>query len=392
MRFYNLIKMKNLYFILLWVVFVFPNKGISQFNFIADQFFSVCKGDTFKMSFNIGVNWVSSIDSIHWRFDSNGRNLNIYLDTTIVGNSLYFAYTDTFVDVPPEYPFFDCDVYFTSTDSVHDVKNYILGSGGLAECEIRFAKFTASKRNICAGQCINFTDLSDRYPDAHQWYFEGADPPFSNDRHPKNICYDTPGKYEVKLVVENSINSDSITYPTYIEVLPQPTVETDTIVEISAFLGDTIPVFACATGEHYQWNPATGIACATCPNTSIVVTNQNTYYCTVWNDSICKETCTLKINIKNKESKVFIPNAFSPNADNANDYFEIFGSFVEFKYLKIFNRWGGLLYETLSAEPKWDGYYNGKVLPPGVFVYQIMYTDLNNNETMVKTGTITIVK
>ena len=64
------------------------------------------------------------------------------------------------------------------------------------------------------------------------------------------------------------------------------------------------------------------------------------------------------------EEPLFIPNAFSPNGDGYNDYFEI-KQLVDFPnaHLKVFNRWGNLVYEMkqYGNSPGGNGFWDGKV-------------------------------
>lgn len=67
-----------------------------------------------------------------------------------------------------------------------------------------------------------------------------------------------------------------------------------------------------------------------------------------------------------------LPNFFTPNGDNINDFFEpIHKTFVKKIDIKIYNRWGLLVYETTDPDIHWDGRYikNGQPLPAGTYYY-----------------------
>lgn len=69
------------------------------------------------------------------------------------------------------------------------------------------------------------------------------------------------------------------------------------------------------------------------------------------------------------ESKLEMPNAFSPNGDGINDIYKAkdgFQSIIEF-HAYIFNRWGQKLYEWDDPAGGWDGKYNGKDVKQGVY-------------------------
>jgi gliding motility-associated-like protein len=82
-----------------------------------------------------------------------------------------------------------------------------------------------------------------------------------------------------------------------------------------------------------------------------------------------------------------IPNAFSPNGDGINDYFEILGiEFYENNSISIINRWGNKVYEAkgygVSSSPVfWDGKSNtgfssgNNELPTGTYYYILDFGD-----------------
>lgn len=75
------------------------------------------------------------------------------------------------------------------------------------------------------------------------------------------------------------------------------------------------------------------------------------------------------ITIQISESKLEMPNAFSPNGDGINDIYKAKSghqSLVEF-HAYIFNRWGQKLYEWTDPDGGWDGKYNGKDVKQGVY-------------------------
>jgi gliding motility-associated-like protein len=77
-----------------------------------------------------------------------------------------------------------------------------------------------------------------------------------------------------------------------------------------------------------------------------------------------------------KRAKLVYPNAFTPNNDGNNDVFElVIGQFVSSFEMKVFNRWGELVYSTTNEEDKWDGTYRGIELPEGTYAIMASLTD-----------------
>jgi gliding motility-associated-like protein len=77
---------------------------------------------------------------------------------------------------------------------------------------------------------------------------------------------------------------------------------------------------------------------------------------------------SVTITVTISESKLVMPNAFSPNDDGRNDVYQPkeYQSLVEF-HAYIFNRWGQKLYEWDNPATGWDGKYNGTPVKEGVY-------------------------
>ncbi len=77
--------------------------------------------------------------------------------------------------------------------------------------------FKADSTNIQYNNPVHFTDESAGIPTSWQWTFTGGNPSVSNSQNP-TVTYNTPGIYTVKLRVNNSFGSDSLTKTSYIRV------------------------------------------------------------------------------------------------------------------------------------------------------------------------------
>jgi PKD repeat protein len=78
--------------------------------------------------------------------------------------------------------------------------------------------FIADSTAICAGQNVDFTDLTTGNPISWSWTFPGGTPGTSTLQHPQNIVYSVPGTYNVTLTATNAVSSNSITKLAYIAV------------------------------------------------------------------------------------------------------------------------------------------------------------------------------
>jgi gliding motility-associated-like protein len=95
-------------------------------------------------------------------------------------------------------------------------------------------------------------------------------------------------------------------------------------------------------------------------------------------------------NIRILDCSVFIPKAFSPNDDGFNDVFRVRAEGISHFDMKIFSKWGELVYHTRNAEAGWDGRIRGIRAPAGIYIYQINYNDPNQN-TRANFGTLTLL-
>jgi|GEM_PF-1919500 gliding motility-associated-like protein len=89
----------------------------------------------------------------------------------------------------------------------------------------------------------------------------------------------------------------------------------------------------------------------------------------------CDSVRTLNLQV----GSVFIPNVFSPNDDNTNDYFQVFSKdeSIKINTYQIYDRWGSLLYQAgdfaLNDASKkwWNGEYKNKKVNNGIYTYYI---------------------
>lgn len=158
------------------------------------------------------------------------------------------------------------------------------------------------------------------------------------------------------------------------------------------------PVRLEATGlfKSWAWSPALGLSDTTIPN-PIAEPAESTLYRVTATDSIgCSATAQVQILI---EFTAFVPNLFTPNADNKNDALLVYGLGSTSGFLfQIFNRDGSLVFETTdpvaAGQSGWNGYVNGTRQPPGVYYWKVEgHTDSGDPLLLngKKTGSVLLV-
>lgn len=86
-----------------------------------------------------------------------------------------------------------------------------------------------------------------------------------------------------------------------------------------------------------------------------------------------------------------VPTAFSPNNDGENDFLFVKGAAIEKMDLKIFNRWGQLVFETIDPNKGWDGTFNGQPQPIDAYAYVLNVTFIDGTSKLLK-GNITLLR
>ncbi|MDX2245624.1 MAG: PKD domain-containing protein [Bacteroidia bacterium] len=89
--------------------------------------------------------------------------------------------------------------------------------------------------------------------------------------------------------------------------------------------------------------------------------------------------------------EIHAPNAFTPNADNTNDYFYLKGVYIREFHIKIYNRWGQQIFEAANIDDAWDGTFNGQAVPEGVYVF-VAEATANNGRKFTKSGSVTLIR
>jgi gliding motility-associated-like protein len=199
-----------------------------------------------------------------------------------------------------------------------------------------------------------------------------------------------PGETTIYTVVAISGICSDTSFIT-VEAIPLPQIDAgnDTLIT----LGGEVQLNATG-GINYVWSPATDLSCTNCANPLAIPAESITYCVEGIAESGCSDTSCLRIEVTDECETFFIPNAFAPETGGheMNDCFRVFGEecFGSMR-IRIFDRWGELVYESTEFGDCWDGNYQGKKVNTGVFVY---YFDgvLLNGEPFYRKGNVTVIR
>jgi gliding motility-associated-like protein len=184
-----------------------------------------------------------------------------------------------------------------------------------------------------------------------------------------------------------------------LKVYPMPKMEILGNDMITVNVGSSVQLETKNSPDITQWKwlPAQWLSCSTCPSPKVTPRESRTYTVVGANGGNCVARDEITITLICNNSNVYIPNTFSPNNDGSNDRFYPRGTGVfNIKSLKIFNRWGQIVFQNDGFSPNnaaagWDGKLKGQELTPDVYVY-VMDVICENSQVFPVKGNITLIR
>ena len=104
------------------------------------------------------------------------------------------------------------------------------------------------------------------------------------------------------------------------------------------------------------------------------------------------ESDTVEVTGDFGQDLIFIPNAFTPNADGLNDIFLPVSTDLQAYDLQVFDRWGQLIFATTDPAKGWDGTLEGRLVHTGVYTYKVGYMTSCSENRVVKTGCVLVAE
>ncbi len=209
-----------------------------------------------------------------------------------------------------------------------------------------------------------------------------------------------PGEYTGLSVQYTSLAGCSYDIPLNrtITVWPKPAI--DIAVDLSPPYTGGETLHLTGTGgpaSHWTWtfgNVPPYIALNTQSTGFTLPTAAGTYEVALYarNELNCLDTAYIRFEVPIcNANTVFVPSAFSPDASGKNDRLCVYGDCIRFMSIRIFDRWGNMVYGSMDPEQCWDGLHNGEPLNAGVFMYQLQAT-LTTDEVVERQGNITLIR
>ncbi len=174
------------------------------------------------------------------------------------------------------------------------------------------------------------------------------------------------------------------------------TVQQVPVVELNdstIIIGETINLdISNPEIQNYSWTPESDISCSDCSTLTISPLETTAFNVTVTDTSNCFNVDYPYIVNVQKKFSVDIPTAFTPNGDGINDIVQVNGwGIKELVFLRIFNRFGQIIFESDNMDHGWDGSFRGK--PQSSDIYNcVVKVRTYNDEFLEKKGNIKLIR
>jgi gliding motility-associated-like protein len=143
-------------------------------------------------------------------------------------------------------------------------------------------------------------------------------------------------------------------------------------------------------GVSYTWSGTWGLSCSNCPDPIASPPVTMTYTVTATDSNSCTGSDSVRITILQGENMLYIPNCITPNKDGDNEFFMVYGVNIKTINMKIFDRWGELIFESDDIKKGWDGRYKYEYVQTGVYVYAVE-CEWNDGNKEVRRGSVTVI-
>lgn len=183
------------------------------------------------------------------------------------------------------------------------------------------------------------------------------------------------GTYYVEVEKEGCTNSDTI------QVSAKTSTNANLGPDQTICAGQEIRLDANAEGLSYRWSDGN-------TEKSRVIFAPGRYSVDVLQQC---GISTDEILITEGSCKLMLPNAFTPGKAR-NNVFRLANAYQLKDYImRVYNRWGQLVFESPDATKGWDGLKNGSLQPAGTYVYVVSYMDPIKTEKIVRKGTVLLI-
>lgn len=250
----------------------------------------------------------------------------------------------------------------------------------------------------CVPYTKSFVNLSRPIDDSYTFEWEFGDGGTANIASPTHI-YENRGVYDVYLGITSPTGCFvDTTFTRLVDIRDAPIADFNWLPEEPTNILPDFRVFDQSIGANqrrYVIRNRAGDQLFTTPANDFDYTLRDTgrVFITqfVTHPSGCVDTITKDLRLR-LINTFFAPNVFTPNGDGLNDQFLPTGILIgvtEYR-LRVWTRWGELIFTSDNPKVGWDGSFNGRESPGGGYLWDAQFLDVNGDDMAFKGGVVLV--
>ncbi len=205
---------------------------------------------------------------------------------------------------------------------------------------------------------------------------------WNTDEVTQKIKVENSGRYWIKVNNNGCLQSDTLN----VKFLPGATPNFNN--EVSFCLSEENKIISIKTAPNTKILWSTG---GIYP--SINVTKEGTYWVKTENKNCGEQVDSVIVKLKACDCEMMVPNSFTPNEDNRNDYFfPVIQCEYTYYSLTISDKWGNVVFFTNNVNGKWDGRFKGNLCPEEVYIYKIDSIEKGSGKKQPRSGPLSLFR
>lgn len=259
------------------------------------------------------------------------------------------------------------------------------------------ASFNVDELVSCMFPVINFNFVNTSIPASANVVWDFGDGSTASGNSVSH-SFGSPGTYSIGIEVTGTNGCvSSLVQPNYISIFPNPIADFTFSPNQITSLFPTIQFIDLSYDDIVTWEWTLG----TDGTSSLQHPNHD------FNPSDGSQLITLEVeNIHGcidstsrlieagELISIYAPNAFTPDDDEFNQTWRIYleGLDIYDVEIRIYNRWGETVWESHDASVGWDGTYNGRIVPDGVYTWTLKVGLMDTDERYERVGHVNVLR
>jgi gliding motility-associated-like protein len=257
---------------------------------------------------------------------------------------------------------------------------------------ITSVRIGASANDICQYDTLTFTatPVNGGSAPAYQWEVNGTNEGYNSAVFSTNALKN--GDSVSCLLLSSQVCAQPVSSGAIAPLIrPAPVViirVADTVIPFGSEV--QLQTIVDTPVSSYQWSPINTLNNPSIADPIASPLTNTLYQVSVLGFDGCSATASVNIKVYRK---LKMPTAFTPNGDGRNDIFQV-PPFLQLTVIRfsVYDRFGARVFSTTNSSEGWNGRFNGRPQPAGVYVWQLEYIDLLTGKPAAASGTVMLIR